>query len=436
MARCNNAVLLNKIGMKTLSNQTEIDIRVRKDLPDCKRINTKNFTAISGAYTYNQFRKPANQFECMRKGCVNTGLLQLEAANETVDYHAKYDAINFAAGVITFYVYPGANATYPITLTVLISDSKTFTDADSYTIKVTADDVAPDGFAAVAVDLSATPTDVGEGWTPSHSGAYIRLSADKVVGYSSIAIFDAIEDFELLDVVKVSCLTTAGSSADLELIEETCNASRYNDQVTQLPFEMTGTKVTPNYWKLNPLAGAGENTTGYIMTGIQETVESYTVDGKNYGRIIIPDAYQDVCGMYAIQIADSCDVTDATMTQLSIPVRVALNERQYQVVFKEDGTTDILFNAALVGTSMLISYPKETTVEERVFNPDNLGDTHYSVIWTKYQDDNVKIVDIFENVFITSFPMTISSESAEFAFTFAIARDNDGNFYREQRIYT
>lgn len=433
--RCNNEVLLKKIGLKTLSNQTEIDIRVRKDLPDCKRINTRKFTDISGTYTYNQFRKPANQFECMKKGCVNTGLLQMAAADETVVYHAKYDAIDFAAGVITLYVYPGADATYPVPVTVTISDSSAFTNSDVYTVDVTKEQVAADGFAAVVIDLSATPTsEQGDGWTASHAGAYIKLSSTKVVGYSSIAIFDAIEDFELLDVVKVSCLSTAGSSADLELIEETCNASRYNDQITQIPFEMTGTKVTPNYWKLNPMSGKGENVTGYIMTGVEETVESFSSGGKTYGRVTLPDAYQNVCGMYAIQIADSCDTTDATMTQLSIPIQVDLNERQYQVVFREDGTTDILFNAIHVGQNMLISYPKEVEVEERVFNPDNLGDTHTSIVWTKYQDDQIKIVDIFENVFVTSFPMTVTSESTEFAFSFAVARDNDGNFYREQRI--
>lgn len=434
MARCNNAVLLNKIGMKTLTNQTELDLRVRKELPDCKRINARNYSAISGSYTYNQFRRPANQFECLRKGCVNTGLLQMAAANETVTYFAKYDAIDFAAGVITLYVYPG-EASFPIALTVSVSDGDSFTNADKYTVTLTKNNVAPDGFAAVVVDLSATPdSEEGEGWTPSHKGAYIRLSADKVVGYSSISIFDAMEDFELLDVVKISCLTTAGSSADLELIEEACNQSRYNDQVTQLPFDFTGTKVTPNYWKLNPMAGKGENITGFIMTGTQETVEAYTAGGASYGRVTLPDAYQDVCGMYAIQIADSCDVTDAQMVQLSMPTLVSLNERQYQVVFNEDGTTDIIFNAALVGMDVLISYPKETSVEERVFNPDNLGNTRYSLVWTKYQDDQVKIVDIFENVFITSFPMVITSDSAEFAFSLAIARDAEGNFYRQQRI--
>lgn len=435
MARCNNGVLLNKIGMKTLTDQTEIDIRVRRDLPDCKRMSAKNYSAISGAYTWNQFRKPVNRFECMRRGCINSGLLMMAAANETVTYHARYDAVEFSGGVITLYVYPDSAATYPITLTVNISDASTFTNADSYEVTLTEAMVTDDGFIPVVVDLSETPTDIGDGWTATSAGAYIQLSADKIVGYSSIAIFDALEDFELLDVVKVTCLTTAGGASSLEMIEEACNESRYNDKVTQIPFEMTGTKITPNYWKLNPMAGKGENTKGFVMTGVQKTVESHTIGSTSYGRIVLADAQQDVCGMFAIQIADDCNVTDAGMTQLSIPTPVALSERQFIVVPNTDGTTDILFNSALVGTDMLISYPQEVDVEEIRVNPDMLGDTHMSIVWVKYQSDQVKIVDIFDNVFLTSFPNTITNETAEFAFTFVVARDQNGDFYREQRIY-
>ena len=435
MARCNNGVLLNKIGMKTLTDQTEIDIRVRRDLPDCKRMSAKNYSAISGAYTWNQFRKPVNRFECMRRGCIISGLLMMAAANETVTYHARYDAVEFSGGVITLYVYPDSAATYPITLTVNISDASTFTNADSYEVTLTEAMVTDDGFIPVVVDLSETPTDIGDGWTATSAGAYIQLSADKIVGYSSIAIFDALEDFELLDVVKVTCLTTAGGASSLEMIEEACNESRYNDKVTQIPFEMTGTKVTPNYWKLNPMAGKGENTKGFVMTGVQKTVESHTIGSTSYGRIVLADAQQDVCGMFAIQIADDCNVTDAGMTQLSIPTPVALSERQFIVVPNTDGTTDILFNSALVGTDMLISYPQEVDVEEIRVNPDMLGDTHMSIVWVKYQSDQVKIVDIFDNVFLTSFPNTITNETAEFAFTFVVARDQNGDFYREQRIY-
>ena len=123
MARCNNDLLLKKIGIKTLGENTEIDFRIRKDLADCRKINAKDYVKLSeGAnVTFNRYRKPENRFECMRKGCVNTGLLMTSAANTAVTYLARFDATEFAAGVITFYVYP--NGTAPVTVTVSISDT-------------------------------------------------------------------------------------------------------------------------------------------------------------------------------------------------------------------------------------------------------------------------------------------------------------------------
>lgn len=433
MAKCNSGVLLNKIGMRKLDQNQEIDIRIRKDLPDCRRINAKDYFAVSGDVSFNKFRKPENRFECMRKGCINSGLLMMGEADETVTYRVMEDAVEFANGVVTFYVYPDGNV--PATITFKIADDSALANANVFTVTVTADQVTEDGFAPVLIDFSTPPSSVdGEGWTATSSGAYIQLSADQVVGYSSIALFDALEDFELLDVVKVSCLSTVGSSADLELVEATCQESQYNDQITQIPFEMTGTKVTPNYWKLNALMGKGSSVTGYDMTTAKRTIEAYANGGANYGRITLPDINQDVCGLVAVQIADSCDATDAALTQLSVPTLIDVDEGHFQVIKNNDGTTDLIFNAALVGMDILVSYPKTATIEERVANPDFLGDTHVSIVWTKYQDDNVKIVDIFENVFITSFPMTITNETVEFAFSFAVARDDEGNFYREQRI--
>lgn len=429
MARCNNGELLNKISMNKLTETTEVEFRIRKDLPDCRKINTRNFIAISGTYSYNQYRRPTNRFECMRKGCINTGLLMLNAANETVDYRAMYDATDFAAGIITLYVYPGAGITFPATLTMKISDDSTFTNADVYTVSIAAADVTDDGFAPVIIDLSQTPASTaGDGWTATAAGAYLRFSADKVVGLSSIAIFDSIEDFEIADVVKVACLTTIGGTYDVEMIEAACQESQYNDQVTSLSFPVTGTKVTPNYWKLNPMMAKGSNVTGFETTTVKKTI------GAD-GVVTLADVNQDVCGFIAVQLADACDVTDAFLTQLSMPITLtALDEGHYQVIKKNDGTTEIHFNTVHAGLEVLISYPRTVQIEELVANPDNLNGVHVSMIVPRYQSDGVKYIDIYENVFVTSFPATITTDTAEFAFTITIARDSDGNFFRTQRI--
>lgn len=431
MARCNNDLLLKKIGIKTLAENTEIDFRIRKDLADCRKINTKDYIAVEegGNPTYNKYKKPVNQFECMRKGCVNTGLLLMGAANKAVTYLARFDAVEFAAGVITLYVYPNSNA--PVALTVTISGDSDFTNADVYTKTITAAQVGADGYVPVVIDLSQTPdSDAGTGWVPSAAGAYIQLSADKVVGYSSIAIFDSFEDFELNDVVTIACLTSIGGTFDLELVEAQCQESRYNDSITTLSYPVTGTRVTPNYWKLNPLMDKGKETTGFDMTTVQKTI---IADG-GYGKITLADVNQDVCGYIAVQINDSCDVTDAGLTALALPVLGTIDEGHFQVIKNEDGSTDLFFNSGLVGMEVLVRYPRLVEIEEFVANADNLDGVHVSMVVPQIQSDGVRLLYIFENVFVTSFPATITSDTAEFAFTITIAKDDDGNFFRIQRI--
>lgn len=431
MARCNNDLLLKKIGIKTLAENTEIDFRIRKDLADCRKINTKDYIAVEegGNPSYNKYKKPVNQFECMRKGCVNTGLLLMGAANKAVTYLARFDATEFAAGVITLYVYPNGNA--PVALTVTISDKDDFANADVYTKNITATQVGADGYVPVVIDLSQTPSsDVGDGWTASAAGAYIKLSADKAVGYSSIAIFDSFEDFELNDVVTISCLTTVGGTFDLELVEAQCQESRYNDTISTLTYPVTGTRVTPNYWKLNPLMDKGKETTGFDMTTVKKPI---VADG-GYGKITLADVNQDVCGYIAVQIDDSCDVTDAGLTALAIPVLGTIDEGHFQVIKNEDGSTDLFFNEGLVGMEVLVRYPRLVEIEEFVANSDNLDGVHVSMVVPQVQSDGVRLLYIFDNVFITSFPATITSDTAEFAFTLTIAKDDDGNFFRIQRI--
>lgn len=426
MARCTNDVLLNKIGLNKLDKNDELSLRVRRDLPDCRKINTKNYVDIAeGANaTYNKYDRPEDLFECNREGCVNSGTLTINAAAKAVTYFVRYDATEFAAGVLAFYARTGSAGT----LTVSISDFSTFANADVYTVTLEAD---ANAFKPILLDLSQTPSSVeGDGWTATENGAYIRFSySGAQIGLSSIAIFDSLEEFELNDVVKVSCLTSVGGSYDVSLVEEACNAARYDDTITSLQFPFTGTRVTPNYWKLNPLLSRGDKATGFDITTVKKTVKSGTGTYAGYGTIVLPDLNQDVCGYITAQVADACDVTDAHLNPLSAPAPVSLTPGQFQVL---DNT--VLVDSSLIGQELLISYPIEVDIEEWVANPDTLNDVHVSMAWQKTTSDGIKYVDVFENVFVTSFPATITNTEATFAFTLTIGRDKDGNFYRQQRI--
>lgn len=428
MARCGNEAVLKLVSQKALQQSTQIDFRLRRDLPDCKKINAKNFVNVSGDYTWNKYRKPENRFECGRTGCITTGLLMMAAVDETVGYRAMFDATEFASGVVTFYVYPDANATFPITVTFTISDKSDFTDADVYTKEITQAEVTSDGFVPVMINLANPPSSVeGAGWTASESGAYIRLSASQIVGYSSISIYDSIEDFDLLEMVTIGCLSSAGGSFDLEVLTGQCQQAQYNDQVNTLNYPVTGTQISPNYMNLFPMMRKTANTEGFDMVTVEKTVSAE-------GKIALPDADQTVCGFITVQADDACDVSEATYIMSSATSITDVDDGHYIVVKNADGTTDLVFNTSQAGVKMLVRYPKKVEIEESVASADNLNSAEVSMTVPYIMADGTKYLYVFDKVFVTGFPAALAQTEPSFAFTLAIGRNEDGQFFRVQKI--
>lgn len=426
--RCSNEVLLKKTGLEKLDANTEIDFRLRRDLPDCRKINTKSYVATSAAnaLAFNKYRKPVNRFECNRTGCLTSGVLTMNNAAETVTYRAMYDATEWAQGVVTFYVEPDralADEDYPVTVTLAVSEAIDFTNADVYTVSITKDQITGDGFVPVMVNLAKTPASVeGNGWTPDSTGAFLRLSANKKVGFSSISIYDSIDDFDLLEAVTISCLTTMGGTFDLEVVQQRCQEARFNDQVQTLNFPVTGTNITPNYMNLFPMAGKGDATEGFRMITVKKIVGA---DGK----ITLADANQDVCGYITVQAAEACNVDEATYIMSSANSITDVDDGHFIVVKNQNGSTDIVFNTSQAGIEMIVRYPKRAEIERRVLNADFLNSAQLSMTVPWKLQDGTEMVLVFDNVYITSFPMTVVSDGDQsFAFTIAIGRDANGNF--------
>lgn len=433
MARCSNEAVLNLVGAKKLEKTTVVDLRLRRDLPDCRKINTKSFVdnSATNALGYNKYKKPVNRFECNRTGCITTGVLSMNEADETVTYRAMYDATEWANGVVTFYVQPDASLTdsdYPITVTLAVSEAIDFTNADVYTVSVTKDMVTDDGFVPLMVNLANAPASVeGNGWTPDSTGAFLRLSADKKVGYSSISIYDSIDDFDLLEAVQISCLTTAGGPFDLEVVTQRCQEAKYNDEIETLNFPVTGTKISGNWMNLFPMLRKGNATKGYVMTAVEKTVDAN-------GRITLADANQDVCGYITAQAADSCAPTEALYIMSSANSVEDVDDGHFIVVKNQDGSTDIVFNQSQADVKMRVRYPRQVDIEEWVANADNLNSSELSMTVPYEMSDDTLYNLVFEKVFVTSFPMTITSDTNEFAFQFAIGRDANGNFIYVQKV--
>lgn len=433
MAKCKNEVLMNKIGLNKLTDRTEVEFALLNDLPDCNLINTKNHIS-EVAYPYNPYRIPTNRFDCMKSGCVNTGTLSVEALEGLgqVSFKIPADATEFAAGVITMYIAPETNATYPITLNVTLSSNKTFNDTDTYTVTINESDVRDDGFAAIAVDLSATPSNTGGGgWEPSEAGAFIRVSSTVSFGISSIAIFDDIEDFETSDIVVVGCLSDLSGTFDVPASTSRCWGAKYNTDDLSFDRTITGNKVTPNYWKLNPLHGKKTETTGWISTTVEKTVVAL----NGFGAVTLADMNQDECGFFGIQIADACNVNDSQLRRLVLPgTGVSFDEKHYVVVANSDGSTTVYFNSSLVGQKVIITYPRIATVERVHGNKENVGDIRVRMSYKISQTDGTEIIYTFNNVLVTSFPGNITTDEPEFSFTISIQPDANGDYYTMDRI--
>ena len=437
MSKCRNDIFMEKVGVDKLNKQMEVHFDVQRNLPDCKKINTSKYVSSEAdAPRYNRYKTPNNQFECMRVGCVNSGTLYNEG--KATVYKISEDATEFSAGVITFYALAPEGSKAKVKL----SSTADFTDAWEYEIDLADMSKGKDDFYAVIVDLAKEPTVIGEGWTPDESGAYISIEivnedveADMSgVAISSIAIFDDMADFEISSHVILACLTSLDGSWDLDTAEATCfgNGGYDTENLTGFEKTITGKALTPNYMILNPLAKKGEAVTGFDNVTIQKTVEE--LSDTDYGYITIADMSQDECGFFSAMLADSCNVTDSQLDRLSIPSRIDLDEKHYQLIDNGDGSTTVLFNKEHIGAPILVSYPKAVEVEEWIFSEDSIDDVRVRLSYTKKHTDGVVYRFVFNNVLITSFPDALTDAETEFAFTVNIQKDAKGNYGYAYRI--
>ena len=428
MSKCRNDIFLEKIGVQKLTKNQEVTFKVLGTLPDCKKINTRYAVAVmNGAEettaTYNRYDVPENMFECMGDKCVNTGTLTIGA--NTAIFYTPENAIDWADGVLTFYVK--RTGTGNASAVVKISDTKTMENADSYTIAL---GTATNGFYPVVVDLSKVPTTVGDGWEPSVNGAYIAISltGETNGGISSIAIFDSITDFEINDVVKIACLTSIDGDVEIPMGEDTCFEG--GQDTSDLSFEktVTGKALTPNYKILNPMFGRGSAVTASKSVTVERVVEAG-------GLITIADANQEDCGNIAISA--QCDPTENMLVRLSFPYSAdmpTIDDKHFVVEPKADGTTVIHVNELLVGQTVTVVYPRKVEVEEWVADDSLVGGRKVQMSYHYKTTDGAEYIREYRNVYITTFPDSITEDEVEFSFTIAYRKDSDGYWYHDMKV--
>lgn len=455
MNKCNlNRVVAQKVGYNKVEKTQEVDFNLSTDIDACVKINTKNYIAYEGATApvYSRLAVPQDMINvCAVKGCKNTGTLIISTKNEGSDSNYTHtasatfakatNAVLISAGIVYFYVdFPKAG-TYTVDLTIGDIKDSELTNGDKYTQEVT---VTSEGYKPISFDLSVAPSeDVGTGWNPTTSGITMQIDvytqdateAGYMVGLSSISIFEDVDDLATNEVVKLGCMTGIEGDDTIDAMEEQCLGAQYDTSTTSVERTITASTWTPNVMMLNPLIHRTEVTEGFYIATVEMTVAQDT-ENENYGSVQLADSYDEVCGFIYSSIADSCNINDSILTRINNPNLMNLDERQFQVINSFlNPTVDVegsklYFNKALVGKTVIISYPRAVEVEEFIATEAGINERRAQMSYTKKQSDGVVEVHVYDNVLITSFPQTINNSDSEFSFTISVQRDKNGNFFR------
>lgn len=455
MNKCNlNRVVAQKVGYNKVEKTQEVDFNLSTDIDACVKINTKNYIAYEGATApvYSRLAVPQDMINvCAVKGCKNTGTLIISTKNEGSDSNYTHtasatfakatNAVLISAGIVYFYVdFPKAG-TYTVDLTIGDIKDSELTNGDKYTQEVT---VTSEGYKPISFDLSVAPSeDVGTGWNPTKSGITMQIDvytqdateAGYMVGLSSISIFEDVDDLATNEVVKLGCMTGIEGDDTIDAMEEQCLGAQYDTSTTSVERTITASTWTPNVMMLNPLIHRTEVTEGFYIATVEMTVAQDT-ENENYGSVQLADSYDEVCGFIYSSIADSCNINDSILTRINNPNLMNLDERQFQVINSFlNPTVDVegsklYFNKALVGKTVIISYPRAVEVEEFIATEAGINERRAQMSYTKKQSDGVVEVHVYDNVLITSFPQTINNSDSEFSFTISVQRDKNGNFFR------
>lgn len=456
MAKCRNDVVMSMISNKQLTKTQTVKFDINEPIDACVKEKTKNYIEFEGENAmYRIYSVPQDELNCHHQNCINTGTLFLdlidgdEDGNQNAHGSAKYsissNALNYASGVIYYYAYFPTNGTY--TLNSTISDMSDVNQVNSDTYSQTIEVTDAPSYKPIYVDLSKMADTInGTGWVASESGIILNIEIENettttnaTAGISSIFVFESIEDFEVNDVVEIGCLETIDDTSSFDLTDSYCFGVQYDESTISIEKTITGRSATANYFKLNPMIGKGEETEGYATVTIKDVVKETTINGIDYGYIQTTDMYVQECGFTKVSIDDNCNVTDAELVRVSTPVPIELDEKQFIVL---DGTKTnvndagkILVNEEYIGKTLIVTYPKRAEVEHWVIDENNINNKRVRMTYEMLQNDGVRTIYTYNNVYITSFPTTLSNtDETTFEFTISIIRDENGRFGDVKRV--
>lgn len=440
MAKCSSdsfAFRLDQVGK--LKNQDIVIIDILDDLSSCAKINARTAgttaTGLSNLY-FNAANVPDDAFGCSKNKCYNTGTLQGVATATSVTFPElvkNLDATIYAAGIITGYaLLPASDNALNVSVEIADYYDADFDNTDTYTVSIKPELGA--GLYPFVIDLGTTPTTTaGDGWTPSTLGIRFRVKigtvvANDMLGISSFAFFESIEDLQIDKTVIVSCIDSIGDSQSFDVIEGACSQSEYDPNSGTMTGTITANKVSGNFWLLNPTAYVDDAETIGIPAIVSKTVAAETINGVEYGVIQLSDMVENECGFIYIQ-TPGCTNNSEELVRISSPQPVALDATQYQVLSTASGLNNlgkILVAKYWVGQELNIVYRKAVDADIVVVK-DEFKSFHVRAIAPLNKKDGTVEYHIYENLFITTAANNVSrSSETTVEIQFNVAADENG----------
>ena len=448
MAKCDSkgfVVRLDQVGK--LKNDDLIAISILDDLASCAKIDTRTITKASNANLtsgyYNAANVPEDEFGCSKNKCYNTGTFQgtVTAAETAVtlgDFKKTMDATLYAAGIVTAYVLLPAGD-HQVSLTLADYTAADYTNSSTTTVTVHATK-SGNGSVLYPVKFDLTEfTNTGDGWTPSTVGVLAKvtidganLKADDLVGVSSIAFYESLEDLELNKTVLVSCIDTWGDSQSFDVVEGACSTSEFDPNSGSMTATITANKWSENLRYANPALHKTDEEEFGVLHVVTRTVQAGTGELAGYGYVQLSDMVEGDCGFVYIQ-TPGCAGNSSELTRVSAPVPVidgTTDGDKFQVLttsYNGDASLgQIIVGKDWIGQELNIIYRQKKTAEVYTIT-NEFRDFHVNILAPLRKKDGTVEWHLYENAFMTTHANNISrSDETTIELQFTIAADENG----------
>lgn len=434
-------------GYNTQDKDGKIIVAITEDIRPCVRWKTSKYLGDATKGTIVQYvRKdvPEDQLNCKPIRCLNTGTLYINPdATKTAGakYQVRSDADDFALGFNMLYVKVPKAGKYE--LKAIVSDYYDTAQANKNTYTYTFEAFAP-GFVLRTIDFADTRVLAveGKGWKPSDHGITVTYEVkyfgdDAVgghIGLSTPMIVNDRSELRKFSNVLLSCLTSFTHNVSVPATDARCFGRQYDPTQVEITKEVTATTTSCNDYWLNPLQSMSKQMTSGVPVTDSFVVESITIDGKEYGSLLIPDLYYEDCNTIIVS-SDRCDCT--YLSSMPISAGVELEDDEFIALTHEyhgHARGTVLVNPMYIGEKLLVTYNGERDVELIVANDKRLRNTHFRVTQMVENTRGIKEYYVFNNVLITENSREYGTEGEiTLSLSFTVSRDENGNFYEIRR---